>query len=409
MNQQSIERNEVAKPVPAVRPRLAIVVSHPIQHFCPMYRSIAADGRVELRVIFAVGGAEPKFDSGFGRVIQWQEDLLKGFDHRVVTAAPKQREKAVVQALKDFSPDVVYVHGYASSYARAAMRWARRSAVPVLMTTDSELRHARPLLVRAFKQLVLPWVLRKVDLFLTVGDENERYFEHYGVRSDRFHRVPFSIDSFYYDQVLADRAANRSALRQQLGIPSDAVVILTVGKLIPRKGQADLVRAFGEALKSVHRPAVLLLAGDGAERKRLEELAKPFGSAVRLLGFIGVDQLPKYDVAADIYVHPSSLDPHPLAISEALYCSLPVVVSDRVGSIGPPAAVQEGKNGWVYGNGDVAALSAILVKLIDDPGLRESAGKASRALGEAHAADHCGSLFIDGAFRALERRLRARA
>jgi glycosyltransferase involved in cell wall biosynthesis len=245
MNQQSIERNEVAKPVPAVRPRLAIVVSHPIQHFCPMYRSIAADGRVELRVIFAVGGAEPKFDSGFGRVIQWQEDLLKGFDHRVVTAAPKQREKAVVQALKDFSPDVVYVHGYASSYARAAMRWARRSAVPVLMTTDSELRHARPLLVRAFKQLVLPWVLRKVDLFLTVGDENERYFEHYGVRSDRFHRVPFSIDSFYYDQVLADRAANRSALRQQLGIPSDAVVILTVGQLIPRKGQADLVRAFG--------------------------------------------------------------------------------------------------------------------------------------------------------------------
>jgi len=119
--------------------------------------------------------------------------------------------------------------------------------------------------------------------------------------------------------------------------------------------------------------------------------------------------LPKYDVAADIYVHPSSLDPHPLAISEALYCSLPVVVSDRVGSIGPTDDVQEGKNGWVYGNGDVAALSAILVKLIDDPGLRESAGKASRALGEAHAADHCGSLFIDGAFRALERRLRARA
>jgi glycosyltransferase involved in cell wall biosynthesis len=409
MNQQSIETNDGVKPTSAVRPRLAIVVSHPIQHFCPMYRSIAADGRVEPQVIFAVKGAEPKFDSGFGRVIHWQEDLLQGFDYRVLTVDAKQREKAVAQALSDFSPDVVYVHGYEGSYARAAMRWAKRNGAPVLMTTDSELRHSRPLHVRAIKRLVLPWILRKVDLFLTVGDGNERYFEHYGVRSDRFHRVPFSIDSFYYDQVLADRTANRDALRQELGIPRDAVVILTVGKLIPRKGQADLVCAFGEALKSVHGPAVLLLAGDGAERKRLEELAKPFGSAVRLLGFIGVDQLPKYDVAADIYVHPSSFDPHPLAISEALYCSLPIVVSDRVGSVGPTDDVQEGKNGWVYPNGDVNALSAILVKLIDDPGLRESAGRASRELGEAHAADHCGSLFIDGALRALKHRRRTLA
>jgi glycosyltransferase involved in cell wall biosynthesis len=409
MNQQSIERNDGVKPAPAVRPRLAIVVSHPIQHFCPMYRSIAADGRVELRVVFAIRGAEPNFDSGFGRVIHWQEDLLKGFDHRVVTAAPKQRETAVVQELDSFSPDVVYVHGYASPYARAAMRWAKRRGVPVLMATDSELLRARPLYVRALKRLVLPWILRNVDMFLTVGDENERYFKHYGVSDDRFHRVPFSIDSFYYDQVLADRAASRNAIRQQLGIPSDAVVILTVGKLTPTKCQADLVRAFGETLKSVQRPAFLLVAGDGVERERVEELAKPFGSAVKLLGFIGVDQLPKYYVAADIYAHPSSLDAHPLAISEALYCSLPVVVSDQVGSIGPEDDVQVGKNGWVYGSGDVAALSAILVKLIDDPGLRESAGKASRELGEVHAADRCGSLFIDGAFRALQRRQRARA
>jgi glycosyltransferase involved in cell wall biosynthesis len=369
-----------------------------------MYRAIAADGRVDLLVVFGESGATPKFDSGFGRVIQWQEDLLEGFSHTVVTASAPDRPRAVLDQLIAFAPDVVYVHGYERPYAREVMRWAKKSAIPVLMTTDSELLHPRPWYVRAVKRLVLPRILRNVDLFLTVGDENERYFEHYGVSRDRFHRVPFSIDSFYYDKVLADRPVSRNAVRSQLAIPDDEVAILTVGKLIPRKGQADLVRAFGEALHHASRPAVLMVAGDGAEMERLKQFAKPLGSAVKLLGFIGVDKLPEYYVAADIYVHPSSFDPHPLAVSEALYCSLPVVVSDRVGSTGATDDVQPGRNGWVYPNGDVAALAAALANLIDNPDLRASAGKVSRGIGQLHSADRCGKLFVDGALLALARR-----
>ena len=61
------------------------------------------------------------------------------------------------------------------------------------MTTDSELRGRRPWHVLLAKRIVLPRVLRKVNMFLTVGDENERYFRHYGVNTVRFHRVGFSI------------------------------------------------------------------------------------------------------------------------------------------------------------------------------------------------------------------------
>jgi len=369
-----------------------------------MYRSIAADLRVDILVIFAEGGAEPRFDSGFGRMVTWQNDLLEGFPHTMIRCAESQRTNAILRELRKFNPNVVYVHGYATGYLRQAIRWANQSGIPVLMTTDSELRHPRPWHIRLSKQFLLPRILRKVDLFLTVGDENERYFRHYGITPDRFYRVPFSIDSPFYDQILTNRAEVRTSLRQRLSIAPEAVVILTVGKMIPRKEHACLIRAFATAIKGGDGSAVLVIAGDGPLRPHLEELAKPLGGAVRLPGFVAVEQLPEYYSIADIYVHPSSNDPHPLAISEALYCGLPAIVSDRVGSTGATDDVQIGRNGWVFPNGDEDQLSQILVSLIDHPELRAQASRHSRELGLLHSAEYCASRFIEGAILAVARR-----
>lgn len=369
-----------------------------------MYRSIASDGRIDLLVIFVEGGAEPRFDSGFGRTVEWQKDLLEGFRHTTIRCAEPERTKAVLSELTNFNPDAIYVHGYALNYLRAAIQWANRLNIPVLMTTDSELLHPRPWHIRLTKRLILPLILRKIDLFLTVGDENERYFTHFGIRPDRFHRVPFSIDSPFYDRILTNQGEIRKRLRQQLGIAPEAVLILTVGKMIARKEHASLIRAFSSAMKRGKHPAVLLVAGDGPLRPQLEELSKPLGEAVRLPGFVGVEQLPEYYSIADIYVHPSSHDPHPLAISEALYCGLPVIVSDRVGSTGRTDDVQINHNGWVYPNGDEDQLSRILAHLINNPEIRAEAGKHSRELGQLHSAEYCASRFIEAAIRASARK-----
>jgi glycosyltransferase involved in cell wall biosynthesis len=381
--------------------RVAMVVSHPIQYLCPMYQEIAADGRVTLQVIFAESGAGPRFDEGFGQVVKWQDNILEGYPHSIVETAASARTDGVVEELKKFKPDVLHVNGYHRPYLRGALRWARRSGTAAMITTDSELLHPRPWHARLIKRLALPHIFAGIQQFLTMGDENGRYYEHYGASPDRFLRLSWPIDSRYYDQLLAKRDELRRATRERLGIAQDAVVVLCVGKLIPRKAQAELIRAFVQITGGERRSAVLLLAGSGVDRAKLEELAKPAGPAVQFLGFVGIDKLPEYYMASDVYAHPASMDPHPVAISEALYCSLPIVVSDRVGSRGPTDDVQVGRNGWVFPVGDVVALSEILADLIDHAEKRAEAGKFSRQLGLTHTADHCARQLIEGAERAI--------
>jgi len=370
-----------------------------------MYRSIAADGRVDLRVIFADSPRDEHFDVGFGRVVRWQDDILEGYDHIFVKTTPKQRAQGVVRELERFAPDAVYVHGYALPYLRKSMDWARANRKPVLMTTDSELLHPRPLPVRAVKRLVLPRILRQVDLFLTVGDENERYFRHYGVPEERMKRVTFPIDSEYYQPLLERRTELREQQRSQWGISPETTVFLIVGKLIPRKGHGDLIRAFQQTLERTTAPAVVLVAGDGPDRAALEALATPLKDCVHFLGFVHVNDLPSCYLASDVYVHPSSHDPHPLAISEANFCGLPIIASDSVGSVGSTDDVQPGRNGWVYPTGNITALSDALTAAIQmSPAERERASALSSTLGQAHAAPFVASGFIDGALEAIARK-----
>ena len=80
-------------------------------------------------------------------------------------------------------------------------------------------------------------------------------------------------------------------------------------------------------------------------------------SKVYFKGFVKSEFLPSYYAATDIYVHPASLEPHSLAISEAIYMGCPVVLSNRCGSYGERDDVREGVNGFVYEFGNIDALA----------------------------------------------------
>jgi glycosyltransferase involved in cell wall biosynthesis len=372
-------------------PRVAVVVTHPIQHFCPLYRAVAADGRVDLKVFFAsTAGAKAYFDRDFNREVRWQDDLLEGFEHVFLPGAEHVTDltrslgnPSLEAGLDAFDPAAVVAYGFFHGLSRQAYRWGRRRRRRVLSIADSELRARRSLATRLRKRLTVPFLLRQVDGFLTVGDCNEAYYRHHGARPDQLFRSPFPIDERAIDAVLADRAGHRLRLRERFGAAPGDCVALVVGKLTARKCPDHAVRALAWALEQPGGASLrLVLAGDGPERPGLEALAARLGRRrVDVAGFVEVSQLLAWYAAVDVLVHPSSQDPHPLVISEAIYAGLPCIVSDRVGSVGPTDDVRPGENGLEYPFGSVEALGRCMVALASDPARRGAMGRRSAEIG----------------------------
>jgi glycosyltransferase involved in cell wall biosynthesis len=129
----------------------------------------------------------------------------------------------------------------------------------------------------------------------------------------------------------------------------------------------------------------ILLAGTGECEEQLLATATKCGrGGLILAGFIPPEELVCYYLAADIYAHCSEVEPHSLAISEAIYVGLPIVISDRCGSYGPSDDVRHGFNGFVYPCGVPQALAAYVAKLAADSNLRERMGRESLVIGKSN-------------------------
>ena len=184
-----------------------------------------------------------------------------------------------------------------------------------------------------------------VDLFLTVGDANEAYYRYYGIPDHKMVRTSFPIDIAFVDQALLVRDKQRARIRQLLGLSDDQLMVLMVGKLLLSKRQVDLVEA-SNRLQPANSNITIVLAGTGPDQERLETLAERrvlVGSSLPDSSRQG--ELVHYYSAADVYVHCSDTEAHSLAISEAIYAGLPVILSDRCGSYGPSDDVRIGLNG----------------------------------------------------------------
>jgi glycosyltransferase involved in cell wall biosynthesis len=125
--------------------------------------------------------------------------------------------------------------------------------------------------------------------------------------------------------------------------------------------------------------AVILFVGDGELREPLETYAREHAlTGIRFAGFINQRDLPKYYALSDVFVLPSTYEPRGAVINEAMSCGLPVIVTDRCGSIGD--IVLDGENAFIYPAGDADALAGAMTRLTDDPALRERMARRSREI-----------------------------
>lgn len=383
----------------ARHPRLVVCVSHPIAYFCAQHAEVALDPRLDLQVLFAVRtGAAPYRDPEFGTLVDpGLGPTLARLPHRFLSdsldlGSERQiRPRQILAALEAIDADVVLIYGLHRRISRVSLVWALWRRRPVAYISDSEDRGVRstPVAVAVLKRLAAALVLRTVERLLAVGTANEAFYRRRRVPVARIVRVPFPIDRAGFDARSRDRG-RIDALRSEHGL--DGVrIVLSSGKLVPRKRQGDLIDALAG---SRHRSTTaLVLVGDGDDRRQLEERAARLGVQLVVTGFRPPSELPDWYRLADVYAHVSDFDPHPLAVSEAVYAGLPVVIGDRTGSWGPDDDVVPGENGLVVPCGDVTAIAAALDQLLGDDLTRQRMAAASAVRGR-HLQDVAHSGFV---------------
>jgi len=382
--------------------RIALVVSHPIQHFCPQYVSFAKHPCVEFKVFFgSTLGLKKYIDPKFNREVNWGNLGLEKFNHEFLngeTVVPVNGDldaPNLEERLSDFQPDLVIVYGYFQRLQKRAYNWALRNAVKLAYISDAENRRKRAAWKHWLKKIYLNRYFSKIDYFLTVGDANEEYYQQYGVGNKKFIRMHFPINVDEFEAAFGKKRELREAIRKNHNIEENAFVISVVGKVIKDKNQDDLIRALQPAF-GIERKITLLIVGSGDKEDEWKALAKDNPRHhIIFAGFISPQDLPGYYAASDMYVHPSSADAHSLAISEAIFMELPCLISDRCGSFGPTDDVRPGENGWVYSFNQISELSKAIDMASSSPALLAEFGKRSRQIAlEAQYKAHRGVLDV---------------
>ena len=166
--------------------------------------------------------------------------------------------------------------------------------------------------------------------------------------------------------------ADRYGYAEPVDLGVAGPVVVSVSRLVPRKGGRTLIRAFPRVLES-HPDAHLLIVGGGPDFDRLREMTdgSGLGSSVTLAGPQPWDRIPSYLAAADIFALPTrtrflgtETEGLPLVYVEAAAAGLPLVGAE-VGGVGD--AVRPGQTGIMVDGSDPRQTADALVHLLDDP------------------------------------------
>jgi phosphatidylinositol alpha-1,6-mannosyltransferase len=284
---------------------------------------------------------------------------------------------AIVQQARRMRADVA-MHAQwqtvgASALARRLTGWPRRIACAA---------HGRELLFNPLPSAfaggydaLRRWLLSAPDLFLPVSRYTGRLLQEHRVSPDRIEVLPNGTNPARF------RPRSRTTIRDRLGLGARPL-LLTVGRLVPRKGVDTVLRALPR-LRAAVPEVQYVVAGTGPDRERLERLAARRGvrDHVHFVGYVADADLPLYYSAADLFVMPArearpDVEGFGLVFLEANACGTPVVGA-RTGGI--PDAVVEGETGLLVPPSDPNALAEALSTLLQDPERRLALSQHGRS------------------------------
>jgi glycosyltransferase involved in cell wall biosynthesis len=307
---------------------------------------------------------------GYGRSLEADERVKGG----AALAAPLYAlglHRAVRRQLRARRFDLVHAH------------WIVPNGVIAAWSVDVPLAiglHGSDVFLAEKMRSAAAWALRRSRLLTGCSPELVDRVRALGFPAERSRVIPYGVDVTAF----SPDPARRNLWRERLGIPKDAPLVLSVGRMATKKGFHILMEALPELLAS-NPEAHVVLAGGGDLLPAFQREAVSFPGRLHLPGPVLRDTLPDLYRAADLFVLPAvhdsrgNVDGLPNVILEAMASGLPVVAS---GISGIPLAVEDGVTGLLVPEKEPAALLGALRRLLAGPGQAKEMGERGRRKAE---------------------------
>jgi L-malate glycosyltransferase len=279
----------------------------------------------------------------------------------------------VRRMVNKIKPDILHSHyvttyGYLGAISRFHPLVLSAWGSDVLITPKQSRIH----------RFLTEYSLRKADLITCGGENTKEEMIKSGTNAEKIRLIYHGVDTRKFNPKKREQK-----LRDELGL-FESPIIISVRMLEPLYDVESLVKAMPLVIEQAPKTK-LIIAGEGEQRDYLENLARGLGisSAVRFVGQIAHDELPKYLASADVYVS-TSLSDNGIAVStlEAMASGLPVVITDCADI---KKWITDGEDGFIVPVKTPEAIAAKVIYLLENEDTRVKFGRLAREVVENRA------------------------
>lgn len=354
--------------------RLAIITTHPIQYYAPLFRLLNDKHLMfTIKVFYTLNQpCDKTYDPDFGISLKWDIPLLEGYEYTFVNNISDKpgtrRFKGIINPtltseIEEWKAEAVLVIGWSFSSHLKAMRFFHKK-ISVFFKGDSNLLDELPgfSVKKILRRMFLRWVYSYTDYVLYSGKANKQYLAANNVKEDQLIFSPNAVDNERFSGKSEEYEQRAADWRCKLGINQNECVFLFSAKLIKKKDPEILIKAF---ININHKNTVLIIAGSGKLETELKSKYKNEAKVI-FIPFQNQSVMPVVYRLANVFVLPS-LGPGEtwgLAVNEAMACSRAVIVSDKCGCA--PDLVNSNKNGSVFISGNVQSLQNAMKFTMND-------------------------------------------
>lgn len=291
---------------------------------------------------------------------------------------PTSYRHKLIREIIAWKPDIIHSQCEFFSF-QFAKYISRKTGAPIIHTFHTLYEQYVSYLI-PFKRLgyrLLPQLcrtrLRCTERIIVPTDKVKAVLQSYWVEKP-ISVLPSGIDLEQHKQQMPP--SQRAQKRQALGIKSDQLVMINLGRLGTEKNTDELIRYFAIARKR-HGNLLFLIVGDGPAKTQLESLAQVLGISeyVIFTGMVKPSQVHEYYQLGDVFVCASTSETQGLTYTEAAANGLPLLCrrDECLHNV-----IRQGANGYEYAT--ESDFLAYLEQIISDPVWREAAGRQSRSI-----------------------------